>query len=598
MYTFVRGERLRVRWNLEHIVKAEEYDGLLEETHKMIERCREYYDRLSPHMDEADFKELLVFNERLKRNIKRLSDLPDLMKYMDNRSSTAELFGTKSVKVLDDYKKWSRKFILWIQGKESSWDDGLDESSAKKLFQSVGEYQPVLEKIRRKGKYALSEKEERIIDMKNSTGAEILIDKWIDLETSFTYTVKIGKKTKKTRHESELEALMYSGSAKQRQAGYIACFEQYEENINQFFWLFENRARDWNNEAKLRKYSSAIAVRNEENDVSDAFISHILQSVVDFRESTYHRFFSAKAKKMGVKKLHIFDRYAPINSKREKIPFTQALEQVYSALGRFSPDFEQLARDLVEKGHIDSHPRNTKLSGAGTYNITPDILPYILLNHNDTSDARSLLVHELSHAYIYRHSSHLPTDAQDPVVTVDEAAATLGELILFDYLLDKAEDPEERKELIADRLTDSYRTVLKNTYITLFEQQAHELIMKGTNADQLSDLYYSLLKDQHGKSMTLHPSFRYEWATVRNLVETPFYNSGYPFGEFAAIAMYKKWKEEGERAIPAILKVYSSGNTKETVETFKQAGIDVSHPDFLKDSFAVISGWVDEFEKL
>ena len=64
----------------------------------------------------------------------------------------------------------------------------------------------------------------------------------------------------------------------------------------------------------------------------------------------------------------------------------------------FSPQLAQLAKQVLQEGHLDAAIRPGKMGGAFCYSVLPKHTPYVLVNFTGESRDVSTLAHELGHA--------------------------------------------------------------------------------------------------------------------------------------------------------------------------------------------------------
>ncbi|MBI2672251.1 M3 family oligoendopeptidase, partial [Candidatus Woesearchaeota archaeon] len=419
----------------------------------------------------------------------------------------------------------------------------------------------------------------------------------IETEFSFEFQPDKTRKPQLIKTSSELHAFRTSQDPKEREESYVTELKKYKENIDKFFIIYQAIVKDWVFESNLRGYNSSISMRNFENHIPDKAIETLLE-VCSENIDIFHRYFKFKAKELGMKKLRRFDVYSHIKKKEKKISFNDAKKLVLDTFEKFSPSFAEKARKIINANHIDSHPSSVKVGGAFCYTIAPDIIPYVFLNYNGTLREVATLAHELGHGIHSLFASHQSFSSQHANLPLCETASTFGEMILFERLFAEAESDEEKKSMLSDKLAESYGSIIRQNYFIKFEILAHEAIKKGTNLEELSELYFKTLKEQFGDSLEIDPLFRYEWAYISHIVHSPFYCYAYNFGELLSMALYSRYKKEGPSFIPKIEKILAYGGSKNPQEVLKEIGIDITSKEFWQGSFELIRGWQDQLEGL
>jgi oligoendopeptidase F len=179
-----------------------------------------------------------------------------------------------------------------------------------------------------------------------------------------------------------------------------------------------------------------------------------------------------------------------------------------------------------------------------------------------------------------------------------ETASTLGEMMLFEKILSETKDANTKKQLLSDKLADSYATVCRQNFIVKFEIAAHEAIQKGIEESELSQMWLDNLKEQFGDSVEIDDMFRYEWSYIPHIIHSPFYCYAYNFGELLSMALYAKYKQEGESFVPKIEAILAAGGSQDPKQVLANVGIDMGSADFWQGSFELIKAWQKELETL
>lgn len=588
----------KANWNLDDIVTLDQFDELYSETEKLIGDYAGIFNSLAPEMAEADFVAYTKLHEKAMENLHKLGSRPALMEAADQKDSLA-LKLKNQVKDLEiKFSEAVQPISLWLKGKEVQGKEVLDDANAKRLFASTPDLEYAYSYSRMMGKYSLDEKSENIMTAKDANGIRVITDLRDMIETEFEYDFKPeGGERKLIKNNAEISSFAYSSNPAERKAAFEARFEQYEKNIDKFFVAYQAVVKDWNYEAKIRGFKSPISMRNVANHVEDAPIETLIE-VCGKNIGIFQDYFKFKAKELGLEKLTRFDLYAPLGEVKDEYSYDTAIGLVDDSFRSFSATFADNAQNIIKENHIDSHPADTKRGGAFCMTVTPGITPYVLLNYTGKMRDVSTLAHELGHGVHSLYANKHTISTQHATLPLAETASTLGEMILFEKILSETTDQSIKKQLLSDKLADSYATICRQNYIVKFEIDAHEAIQKGVEESELSQIWIDNLKEQFGDSVEIDDMFRYEWAYIPHIVHTPFYCYAYNFGELLSMALYAKYKQEGESFVPKIETILSAGGSEDPKLILQNVGIDMSSPEFWQGSFELIKDWQRELEQL
>ncbi|MBU2590077.1 MAG: M3 family oligoendopeptidase [Nanoarchaeota archaeon] len=582
-------------WNLNDVLKVDDFDALYAKVEQDIEKLDIFYEKLSPDMSIEDFQDYVEFDEQLGEDYNRLDGLPHLALATNIEDNTAKkLFGRfQDIKI--KYSEKNTKINLWLQGKEVDEKPVLDDENANRLFSSIPNLEYVLQDMRKQAKYSLTEPEEKMVTAKDANLKSPLLELRSEITTEFKYVFrpKGAKEEQIIDNQSDMNKYFFSQNPDEREATYVALLSKFKDNVSKLFWIYQAVVKDWIHSAEKRGYNSSISIRNVDNGLPDKAVETLLEVCAE-NVGIYQDYFRFKAKELGIEKLRRFDIYAPLKIKSEEdIPFEEGKKIVFETFKLISKNFAEKAQQVLDEQHVDSHPNPKKKSGAFCSTISSKITPYVMLNYTNTANDVATLAHELGHAVHSLLSNHLPSSAQDSSLPLAETASTFAEMVVFEKLFEKA-DEQTKKAMLSDKLADSYKSIMRQTYFVNFEIRAHEAIKKGVNAEELSDIYFETLKEQFGDSLDIDPLFKYEWSMIPHLVRTPFYCYAYPFGDLLSLALYGKYKEEGQSFVQKIENILAVGGSKSPEDTLKEVNIDINSKDFWQGSFNVIKGWQEQ----
>ncbi len=400
----------------------------------------------------------------------------------------------------------------------------------------------------------------------------------------------------RTLTRDELTRYVRSPKPERREAAYRELLEVFSGEANILAQIYSNRVRDWASEnLEIRGFSSPLAVRNLANDIPDEAVETLLE-VCRERATVFQRYFRLKAGWLGMERLRRFDVYAPIEESEREIPYGEAVGMVLDTFEGFHPRIAAAARRVFDESHIDSEVRKGKRGGAFCLTVTPAHTPWVLANYTGEPRDVATLAHELGHAVHSMLAEEHSVLTQHPVLPLAETASVFAEMLLTERLLEEESSPAARRELLAMAIDDTYATVLRQAYFVLFEQRAHQAITEGRSPEELDAIYFSLLEEQFGDSVELAPEFGREWISIPHIFHTPFYCYAYCFGQLLVLALYQRFKEEGDAFKPGYLRLLAHGGAARPAAILEEAGVDMANADFWRGGFEVIEGMVEELE--
>lgn len=585
-------------WNLDDIVTLDGFVVLLEDVKQRIPRYGEFFTQFSPDMSIELFEEFLAFDEAIDEDMIRLGGRVMLMESADIKDKQAMAFKTQ-LKNLDlELSSATIAVSQWLKGVEVPGKTRLDDTNAKRLFASAGDREYGLHFGRKAAGYSLPQKEELIVRNKDSNGVWVVNDLYNMITSDFRFEFcPPGKKVCTIDTIDELNRYTFSADPAERQEAFRARFEQYEKNIEKLFVSYQAIVKNWVYESKLRGYASPISMRNVDNHLSDKAIDTLL-SVCSQNTAIFQGLFRWKAKELGQKQLRRVDFYAPLSAESQTIELSPSIEQVLQNFREFSPQFSDYAKTIIDKKHVDFLPRSNKRSGAFCMSIGPKIVPYVMTNFAGRMTDKFTIAHELGHGVHMLYASKHSIGAMHANLPLMETASTFGEMVVFEKTLLATSDNQVKKQLLAEKLFDSYATIMRQNYFTKFEIAAHAASEKDFSIEVLNSLWLNNLAEQFGDSVEVDKMFQYEWAYIPHIFSTPFYCYAYSFGELLSMALYKRYKDEGESFVGKIEQILAAGGSEDPADILGSVGIDMEDPEFWQGSFTIVEEWLKQLEAL
>lgn len=580
------------RWSLKDLYPgfdSPELESAFDQIEEQVTSFEGVRGKLRPEMPTDEFLYVVKALEDTTRIIHNLDAFSGLCFAADTQDQAAQTLQSRVQQFEADIQNRVLFFSLW-------WKE-VDDVNAQRLMDASGDYRYFLEEMRHFKPHTLSEAEEKVVNIKDVTGANALVTLYDSITNRYAFKFKVdGKAQELTR--AQLMSFVYSADPKVRAKAYQEQFRVYGNDGPILGQMYQTRVRDWHNEnVGLRKFGSPISARNLMNDIPDEAVNALLD-VAQRNAPVFQRFFKLKAKQLGVKKIRRYDIYAPVAGSDKQYPYEQAADMVLDSFSAFSPEFGALAQRVFDENHLDSEIRKGKRGGAFCWGVLPETTPYVLVNYQGSAREVATLAHELGHAIHAMLASHHSTFTFHSSLPLAETASTFGEMMLVDKLLAVETDEDVRRDILFRQVDDSYATIGRQAFFAMFERKAHDMIMKNASVDEVSAMYLENLKEQFGDSLDLSDDFKWEWVAIPHFYHTPFYVYAYAFGKLLVLSLYKQFKAEGDSFKPKYRKILAAGGSEAPARILADAGIDIRSAAFWQGGFDVIKEQVDELEKL
>ncbi|MDY2511556.1 oligoendopeptidase F [Weissella confusa] len=393
--------------------------------------------------------------------------------------------------------------------------------------------------------------------------------------------------------------LLESTNPEIRKNAFQTFYKSYMALENTFASLIGNHVKGQNFMAAAHHYDNAREAALAGNHVPEV-VYDTLVAEVNKALPLLHRYVGLRKKLLGLDELHSYDLYTPILGEPDyDIDYESAKAEALQALAPLGDDYLDIVNKAFDSRWIDVIENKGKRSGAysgGSY----DTNPFILLNWVDNLNNLSTLVHEMGHSvHSYYTRQNQPYHYGDYPIFLAEIASTTNENLLTDYLLKTVDDKKLRAYILNQYLDGVKGTVFRQTQFAEFEQWMHVTDAEGTplTADVLDEAYGEMNRRYYGPELTFDEEIAHEWERIPHFYYN-FYVFQYATGFAAATAMADKILTEGEPAVAAYKEYLQAGSSAFPIDVMKKAGLDMTKPDYLQDTFKVFEERLNEFEAL
>jgi oligoendopeptidase F len=450
--------------------------------------------------------------------------------------------------------------------------------------------------IRKFRPHTLKENEERLLTRKDLTGIRAFTKLFDELSASFIYIMEMDGEEKKFTGE-ELLSLLHHASADVRFRAMTTFLEKHGEHGVVFNAVFNNMALDHGQEMELRNYTSPISPTNIGNEIPDEAVEHLM-NITEANYGLAQEYFRLKARMLGMEKLRNCDVYAPVAEAERRYDFDEARALVVNSYSDYDPEFGGIVGAFFNDRRVDVLPRKGKSGGAFAMGISPEVPPFLLLNYTGTLRDLATIAHETGHGLHFVLSQKQSMLNYHAPLPLAETASVFGEMLLTRRMLDNESDPVVRKSLLCAKIEDIIATTFRQTVLTRFELRLHNERKGGLlSNDRIADIWLEENAKLFGDSVEMIPAYRWGWSYISHFIHSRFYCYSYTFAELLVLALFQKFREDGEVFKSGYRNLLESGGSLSPADTARLAGIDIEAGNFWQKGYDFLGGLIEELKK-
>jgi oligoendopeptidase F len=581
-------------WNLNDLYAgpdAPEVERDLKDAGSKASAFRQQYEGKLATLSGADFLAAITAYERVQETLGRLMSFAQLL-YAGDMSNTE--YGRFQQNINERATQISLETLFFTLEINKLSDSDVD---AKLQHAPLRRFKPWLDTVRAFRPHQLSDDLEKMLHERDVVGRQA----WMRLFDETMADLRFDVDGKKLTSNEALN-LLYEQDGAKRKAAADAVSKGLKDNQRIFALVTNTLAKEKEVDDKWRKFARPVSSRNLANQVEDEVVDALVAAVKASYPKLSHRYYKLKARWLGLPKLNYWDRNAPLPDDADApIEWNEAQSLVLNAYSAFSPKLAEIGRTFFDKGWIDVPPRPGKAPGAFAHPTVPSAHPYLLLNYHGRTRDVMTLAHELGHGV---HQVLAAPQGQllcDTPLTLAETASVFGEMLTFQALLKRETDPEERKVLLAGKVEDMLNTVVRQIAMHEYERRLHDARRNGElTPEQVSEIWLATQREALGEGVDLSDGTGYAiyWAYIPHFIHVPFYVYAYAFGDCLVNSLYAAYQQAEAGFAEKYLDMLRAGGTKRHKELLAPFGLNAADPAFWSRGLGVISGFIDELEKM
>ena len=353
-------------------------------------------------------------------------------------------------------------------------------------------------------------------------------------------------------------------------------------------------------QARVRRHESPLAAALSGSNVPPAVFDNLI-ATFEANLPTWHRYFALRRRIHDVERLAPYDLAAPLGVSSPVLDYEQCVGWVCESLAPLGDEYvETVRRGCLEERWIDVLPTAGKMGGAFSAGA-PGTAPFIVMSFDGTAVNLGTLAHELGHSM----HSYLTWRAQPQVYThysmfVAEVASNFHQVMLRAHLLESVDDRALQLAVLEEAMANFRRYFFIMPTLARFEREIHERVGRGEGlpAELLCDRMADLFAEGYGPEVEVdRDRVGITWAEFAHLYE-PFYVFQYATGISGAHALAHGVLAGDADAAARYLEFLSAGSSLYPLEALRRGGVDLTSPEPVEQTFAVLSSLVDRIEEL
>lgn len=580
-----------INWNLSDLYSSENDEQLKKDQKKLRDKVSKFaqtYRGITAGLSAQEFEKALNYYEEILDLMGKIGSFSHLLWSTDtNNSAYGKLMQQANELSSEIHQQLVFFDVEWLQ---------INEKKAQKLIKSeeLSHFRHYLETTRRYKKHILSEKEEQILSAKSVTGRNAW-NRYFD-ETFGAARFNIDGES---LTQQQALSKLHDSDRELRKRSHAALTDTFENMSRTTTFIFNTILADKHTNDKLRNYPSWISARNLSNEIDDETVETLIHSVKD-NYDLVHRFYRLKKKLLDYETLYDYDRYAPLLKNKKQINWDEARTAVLNSYSEFHPEMGAIAGKFFEEQWIDAAIRPGKRGGAYSAGTVPSVHPYVFMNYDGQVRDVQTLAHELGHGvhqYLSRKQGVLQSGTP---LTTAETASVFGEMLVFQNLMQKLEDPEEQLALLMGKIDDTIATVFRQVSMNRFEDAIHtKRRQEGElSTDEISSLWLDSQQAIYGDSVEITDAYAIWWSYIPHFLHTPGYVYAYAFGELLVLALYEEFTRQKDGFSEKYMQMLRAGGSEWPEDIVAKMGLDITRPDFWNKGLKATEKLIEQAETL
>lgn len=286
-----------------------------------------------------------------------------------------------------------------------------------------------------------------------------------------------------------------------------------------------------------------------------------------------------RKQKLGYNVLKPYDTSVDPDLKPALKPFKDGNELIDKAIEVFTkirPQYGEYLKVMKENSYLDLNSRKGKAPGGYNYPLYESNIPFIFMNATGNQRDLETMMHEGGHAVHSFLSSNLDlVDFKELPSEVAELASMSMELISSEYWDVFYNNKNDLKRAKRTHL-EGVLNVLP--WIATVDKFQHLLYLTPHHtAEERKEIWMNVIQEFESKLIDWSGYEKYRsvlWQKQMHIFEVPFYYIEYGISQLGAVAIWRNFKNNPEKALNDYENALKLGYSKPIPEIYKSAGIE------------------------
>ncbi|SFJ99143.1 oligoendopeptidase F [Marinilactibacillus piezotolerans] len=396
------------------------------------------------------------------------------------------------------------------------------------------------------------------------------------------------------------EVYMYHEDPKVRRAAYDQFSKVLSQYQNVVATAYYTHLQSEKTLATMRGYDSIFDYLLESQEVSQELYNRQIDMIMNDFAPVMRKFITHLKEVHGLEKMTYADLKVDLDPEyTTPITIEETQDLVKEAMAPLGEEYVNMILRSYPERWTDFAQNIGKRSGAFC-STTYGKHPYVMITWTGELTDAYTLFHELGHAgQGVLSNENNPLTSARPSLYLIEGPSTFNELLLTDYLQNKAEDPRMERSVLSKMISKTYfHNFVTHLLEAAYQREVYKLIDAGKSFDakKLSEIKRSVLEQFWGDSVELEPGAELTW-----MRQIHYYMGLYPYTYSAGLTIatqaFLKIKS-GEEKVDGWLEFLALGGQKVPAEATLVAGVDITTDRPLSDTIKYLDETIDRIIEL